>query len=212
VILPRSAVPSIYALTDRIASGRAHDVVVRELVVGGIRWIQLREKELDDAAFFAQAQRAALELPAEVCLLINDRPDLALGVMADGVHLGQEDLPPAQARALPGGGDLIIGYSTHSVDEALLAAADAAVDYLAIGPIFVSSTKNVRSPLGLEALRRLRDRTEKPIVAIGGIDRSNVRSVIEAGADGCAVVAALYRGGSIVENAAALIDAAGASR
>jgi len=189
-----------------------HDVAVRALVAGGIRWIQLREKELDDAAFFVQAQRAAMELPAEVCLLINDRADLALGIMADGVHLGQEDLPPAAARALPGGRDLIIGYSTHSVDEALLAASDDAVDYLAIGPIFLSSTKNVRSPLGLEAVRLLRGGTDKPIIAIGGIDRSNVRSVLEAGADGCAVVAALYRGGTIVENAEALIDAAGEAR
>lgn len=210
--LQRSAVPSIYALTDRGASGMPHDVLVRELVAGGIRWIQLREKELDDAAFFAQAERAVMELPAEVCLLINDRPDLALGIMADGVHLGQGDLPPAEARALPGAGQLIIGYSTHSVDEALLAASDGAVDYLAIGPIFLSSTKNVRSPLGLEVIRRLRDRTEKPIIAIGGIDRSNVRSVIEAGADGCAVVAALYRGGNIVGNVQALIDAAGVVR
>jgi thiamine-phosphate pyrophosphorylase len=186
--------------------------MVRELVAGGIRWIQLREKALDDAAFCAQVDKVLMELPAEVCILLNDRADLAIGVMADGVHLGEEDLPPEAARALPGGADLIIGYSTHSVDQALLAVSNRAVDYLAIGPIFLSSTKNVRSPLGIEAVRRLRDRTEKPIVAIGGIDRTNVRSVIEAGADGCAVVAALYRGGRIVENAQALIDAAGEVR
>jgi thiamine-phosphate diphosphorylase len=212
VTLQRSAVPSIYALTDRSASGSAHDVMVRELVVGGIRWIQLREKELDDATFFAQAERSAMELPAEVCLLINDRPDLAIGVMADGVHLGQDDLPPVHVRTLPGGGDLIIGYSTHSVEEAIAAASDSAVDYVAIGPIFLSSTKNVRAPLGLDALRRLRDQTEKPIVAIGGIDLSNVRSVIEAGADGCAVIAALYAEGRIAENAMRLVEAAGESR
>jgi thiamine-phosphate pyrophosphorylase len=212
VTLQRSAVPSIYALTDRGASGRSHDAMVRELVAGGIRWIQLREKALDDAAFCAQVDKVLMELPAEVCILINDRADLAIGVRADGVHLGEEDLPPEAARALPGGADLIIGYSTHSVDQALLAASNRAVDYLAIGPIFLSSTKNVRSPLGIEAVRRLRDGTEKPIVAIGGIDRTNVRSVIEAGADGCAVVAALYRDGRIVENAQALIDAAGEVR
>jgi thiamine-phosphate pyrophosphorylase len=189
-----------------------HDAAVRQLVAGGIRWIQLREKELDDAAFVAQAERAVMELPAEVCLLINDRADLALGVMADGVHLGEHDLPPAAVRSLAGGRELIIGYSTHSVDEALRAASAGEVDYLAIGPIFLSSTKNVRAPLGLEAVRLLRAGTDKPIVAIGGIDRSNVRSVIEAGADGCAVVAALYRGGTIVANAEALIDAAGAAR
>jgi thiamine-phosphate pyrophosphorylase len=83
---------------------------------------------------------------------------------------------------------------------------------VAIGPIFLSSTKNVRAPLGLDALRRLRDQTEKPIVAIGGIDLSNVRSVIEAGADGCAVIAALYAEGRIAENAMRLVEAAGESR
>lgn len=206
MLLNRSEVPPLYALTAR-APGRSSPDLVAELVEAGARWVQYREKELDDQLRFAEIERIASALPAFVRLVVNDRADLALACHADGVHLGGEDLPPRVVRSIAGE-NLVIGYSTHDLEEGIAAAQDPAVDYVAIGPIFRSATKNVRPPLGLEPIRKLRDATEKPVVAIGGIDRSNIRSVLEAGADSAAIIAALYAGGSIRDNVRELLGAA----
>jgi thiamine-phosphate pyrophosphorylase len=212
VRLRRETLPRIYALTDREAAARPHADIVGELVAAGIHWIQIREKSLSDAELFADVERAVMSLPAEVRLIVNDRLDIALAASADGVHLGDGDLPPAIARQVPGAADLIVGFSTHSVEEALAAADDEAVDYLAIGPIFRSPTKNVREPLGSDVIRRIRAATVKPIVAIGGIEAANIGQVLDAGADMAAVLSALYRGGSLRDGAEALVAAAGESR
>lgn len=205
--LLRSEVPPVYPLTATVEGMTPADVL-EQLVEGGARWIQLREKGRADAALLRMAREGAASLPAFVRLWINDRTDIALAAGADGVHLGEDDLPPAIARQVAGD-QLLIGYSTHSVEEALAAAADAAIDYLAIGPIFRSSTKDVRRPLGVDIVRRLREQVEKPIIAIGGIDAGNIASVLRAGADSAAVIAAVYDKGTIVENLQRLIDAAG---
>lgn len=203
--LSRADVPPVYALTARTSVPMVD--LVRDLVEGGARWIQYRDKELGDAERLREIERIVASLPAIVRLFVNDRTDLALIAGADGVHLGDTDLPPEAARRVAGD-RLAIGYSTHSVDEALAAAADPAIDYVAIGPIYRSQTKNVRGPLGLEPLRRLREATEKPIVAIGGIDAARIGDVLRAGADSAAVIAALYEAGPVRDNVRRLADAA----
>ncbi|MGH9458771.1 MAG: thiamine phosphate synthase [Thermoanaerobaculia bacterium] len=204
--LARSEVPPVYVLTARVAGVPIVDVV-RAVVEGGALWIQYREKELGDAERLREVESAVAALPALGRLFVNDRTDLALLASADGVHLGDEDLPPAAARKAAGE-KLLIGYSTHSADEALEAAADPDIDYVALGPIFRSATKNVREPLGLEPLRRVRESTEKPLVAIGGIDAATIGEVLDSGADTAAVIAAVYAGGDIRENVRRLVDAA----
>lgn len=206
MLLIRPEVPPLYALTAR-SSGRSAPDLVAELVEGGARLIQYREKDLDDRERFREIEHIARALPAFVRLVVNDRADLALACHADGVHLGEEDLAPRVVRTVAGE-NLFIGFSTHGLEQALAAAEDPAVDYVAIGPIFRSATKNVRPPLGVDPIRRLRAATTKPIVAIGGIDRSNIGSVLEAGADSAAVIGAIYVGGNVRQNVRALLDAA----
>ena len=182
----------IYPLTDVRLSGLTHAEQVIRLSNGGARLIQLREKNLTPRDFFRQAKEALL-LARErgVRIVINDRVDLALALEADGVHLGQEDFPPAAARRLLGN-RAIIGVSTHNVEQARRAAR-LPVNYLAIGPIFATSSKsNPEHVLGLEGLMRVRDAIGNfPLVAIGGITDENAPKVFEAGADAIAVMSAL---------------------
>ena len=205
-MLRRDEIPPLYALTARTPGVRMVDLV-KQMVEGGARWIQYREKELDDAARFAELQEIVAALPAVVRLFVNDRLDLAIACGADGVHVGDTDLPPEIARRVAGA-DLAIGYSTHSVEEGVAAANDPAVDYVAIGPIYRSSTKDVRAPLGLGPIRELRSRIEKPIVAIGGIDHTNIADVLAAGADSAAVIGAIHASPAVTENVARLVEAA----
>lgn len=201
--LERSEVPPLYALTR--AENPSSDV--EALVQAGVRWIQIRDKTSTDAALYSEIMRAREIAPAGVTLFVNDRVDLAIACRADGVHLGEADLDPLHARAVASPRPLVIGYSTHDVEEAVSAASRREIDYVAIGPIFASPTKNVRDPLGLEVLRALRRRVDKPIVAIGGIDAGNIRDVLDAGADSAAVISALYDRGDVAGNAEALLRA-----
>jgi thiamine-phosphate pyrophosphorylase len=184
----------LYPLTDRGISGLSHAEQVMRLSDGGATLIQLREKGLPSREFYQEA-RAALQAARErrVKIIINDRVDIALALSADGVHLGQEDLPPEAARRLLGN-DAIIGVSTHNVVQARL-AAEMPVDYVAIGPIFATSTKQASSDsaIGLETLRLVRKAVgNKPLVAIGGITAGNSPDVLDSGADGVAVISALW--------------------
>jgi len=188
----RFVLPRVYAITDVELSGLSHAEQVRLLSLGGASLIQLREKKMPALEFYQQA-RAAVEVAAGcgVRLIINDRLDIALAVGAAGVHLGQDDVPADAARALMGAA-AVVGYSTHCVEQAI-AAAKLPIDYLAIGPIFATTTKSDTAPvLGLEGLRAVRQAIgDFPLVAIGGITTANARSVIEAGADSVAVISAL---------------------
>lgn len=204
--LSRDEIPPLYALTARSA-GIPMVELVQQMVEGGARWIQYREKDLDDAARFRELEEIAAALPAFVRLFVNDRLDLAIACGADGIHLGDADLPPAVARRVAGP-DLAIGSSTHSIEDAVAAAGDPSIDYVAIGPIYRSSTKDVRAPLGLEAIRQLRERISKPLVAIGGIDHTNIADVLAAGADSAAVIAAIHATPAVSENVARLMEAA----
>ena len=188
--------PFVYPITDTRISGLSHADQVAILGDAGATFVQLREKNLPALDFYNEA-KIALKIAAEkgITLIINDRVDIALALGASGVHLGQDDLPPEVARKLLGD-DAIIGYSTHSVSQAI-AAAVLPVDYIAIGPIFPTGTKTNPDPVvGLEGLRAVRDAIgDMALVAIGGITESNAAAVIESGANSVAVISALLSGG-----------------
>lgn len=176
---------------------------------GGCRWIQLRAKGLPDRDLYdlAVACREALD-GSGAYLWVDDRTDIAVLAGAAGAHLGQNDLPPEAARRVAGP-DLWIGRSTHDLEQVRAADADPAIDVIAVGPVFPTGTKKNPDPVvGLEMVRRARDLTDKPLVAIGGIDRSNIGEVIERGADTAAVISAVCRG-DVEENVRRLTEAAG---
>lgn len=201
--------PRVYALTDVQLSGISHAGQVQLLALGGVSFVQLREKHMPDMEFYEEAKRA-LEVAQrnDVKLVINDRAVVALAIRAPGIHLGQDDHPPQSMRIMLGE-SAVIGYSTHNVDQAV-AAVKLPIDYLAIGPIFPTTSKTDTSPvLGLDGLRAVRRAIgDFPLVAIGGITHTNARSVIEAGADSVAVISALLsEPRRIIENTRNLVQA-----
>jgi len=179
-------------VTDRgLAAGRSVVAIALAAARGGATMVQLREKEATTRAFVdeARALKAALA-PLGVPLAINDRLDVALAVDADGLHVGQDDMPVDEARRLMGRGKFV-GLSITAVDQVLRPDAQAA-DYLGVGPIYLQRTKeDAAAPLGVEGLRRARSLTLKPIVAIGGLTPDNSAPALAAGADGLAVVSAI---------------------
>jgi thiamine-phosphate pyrophosphorylase len=182
----------LYLVTDQASlAGRTLSDVVLAAVQGGVTCVQLRDKELGTRDFFTQAtQLMALLAPFGVPLVINDRIDVALACGAQGVHLGQSDLPIEVARGLlpP---HVFIGWSVENEDDVARAQAVPA-DYLGVSPIFATPTKrDTQPPWGLEGLRQVRASTAIPLVAIGGVDGSNAAEVLAAGADGLAVVRAI---------------------
>jgi thiamine-phosphate pyrophosphorylase len=192
--------PKLYPITDRRLSGLSHAEQVARLADGGARVVQLREKHLSPREFYREAEEALRVARARgVKLIVNDRGDIALAVGAHGVHLGQGDLPAEAARALLGEG-AIIGVSTHNVEQAAVAAR-LPVDYVAIGPVFATQSKENPDPVvGLEGVRRAREATGRlPLVAIGGITAENARAVLDAGADSVALISALLVGGDPAE-------------
>ncbi len=198
--------PRIYPLTDGQLSGLSLVQQVRLLSLGGASLIQLREKHKPAREFYEQAKAAvAVAAPWSVQLLINDRVDIALAVGAHGVHLGQDDMPPDAARKLLGP-HAVIGYSTHNIEQAI-AATKLPIDYLAIGPIFATTTKSDTAPIiGLDGLRAVRQESGTfPLVAIGGITPENAREVIQAGADSVAVISALLSNSTAITKATRLL-------
>ncbi len=164
--------------------------VAAAAISGGVKHLQYRAKTLSmREAYFNSLQLQSLAQRCGVMLVINDRVDLALAVEAAGVHLGQQDLPLSAARALLGP-QRIIGISVHTLEQAREAEAGGA-DYLGVGPVFSSTTKQERPPLGCETLKQFRRQVRIPIVAIGGISLLNVRQVMAAKVDGVAVVSAV---------------------
>ena len=182
---------SLYVVLDRTASaGRDLEVILDATLAGGCRMIQLREKEWPSGRLLPLAERMRDRCRrAGATFIVNDRVDLALAVGADGVHLGQDDLPPRAARPLlrPG---MVLGRSTHSVGQAREAQVEGA-DYIAIGSMFPTRTKPDFQLVGPELIRAIRPETRSPLVGIGGVTRENVAEVIRAGADGVAVISAV---------------------
>ena len=189
----RLLLPKLYPITDARLSGLSHAEQVRRLAAGGAGLVQLREKHAAPREFYREAAEAAAVARAlGILLIVNDRADIALACGAHGLHLGQDDLDPAAARRLVGDA-LLVGYSTHNVEQAI-EAARLPVDYVAIGPVFGTRTKANPDPaVGLAGVARVRAAlpARLPLVAIGGITRESAPSVLAAGADSVAVVSAL---------------------
>lgn len=182
----------LYLVTDQhSAGGRTLTDIVSAAIQGGVTCVQLREKHLSTRDFLAQALvLKTLLAPHRIPLVINDRIDIALACGAQGVHLGQSDMPVAQARQLlpP---EVFIGWSVETMDD-VTRSASLPVDYLGVSPIHATPTKaDTQPPWGLNGLRQVRAATALPLVAIGGIQVHNAREVLKAGADGLAVVSAL---------------------
>ena len=181
---------TLYVITDR-RWGRSHLEVARAAIEGGATAIQLRDKEATTRELI-EAGLALRDLTRErkVAFIINDRVDVALAVDADGVHVGQDDMPATLARKLVGP-DRVVGVSASTVEEALQAETDGA-DYISASPVFSTPTKpDAAPPTGLEGLRAIVEAVRIPVVAIGGINESNVEEVIRAGAAGVAVISAV---------------------
>lgn len=183
--------PRLYVVLDRAAAGgRSLDDLLAAVIDGGCRMVQLRDKDSPSGRLLPLAERLlARARSAGVTFVVNDRVDLAVAIGADGVHLGQEDLPPRLARPILRAG-MILGISTHDVAQAH-AARDAPADYVAVGAMFPTRTKPDFQLVGPALVRKLRPDIRVPLVGIGGITHDNVADVIRAGADGVAVISAV---------------------
>ena len=184
--------PRLYAILDAwpFPENQVLFAIAEELAAGGVSLLQYRNKSGNTRQMLDQARELKRLLGGSVKLIMNDRADLCVAAGLDGVHVGQDDLSPEGARKVVGA-KLWLGVSTHNPEQ--LGAADrTSANYLAIGPVFATSSKANPDPvIGLEGVRRARALTRKPLVAIGGITRANCRSVIEAGADAVAVISDL---------------------
>jgi thiamine-phosphate pyrophosphorylase len=199
--------PPVYAVLDTdvaAAHGRAPLDLARAYVDGGVRFLQVRGKALSSAALLdVAAAVVALARPYEALVVVNDRADVAVVAGASGVHVGQDDLSPDDARAVVGS-DRLVGVSTHTPAQIERAAASSA-DYLAVGPVFGTRTKDTGyAPVGLD-LVRLAAASGKPVVAIGGITLARAPEVIAAGAASLAVISDLLAHGDPREGAAAFV-------
>ncbi|HLZ20484.1 MAG TPA: thiamine phosphate synthase [Smithellaceae bacterium] len=182
----------VYLVTDRgLCRDRSLEDVVLQAVQGGAAYVQLREKDLSTREFVEEALAIKERLlPYRVPLIINDRIDVALACQADGVHVGQGDMPYATARKLMGP-KAIVGLSVETWQD-VLDSQPLDVDYIGISPVFATPTKtDTKEPWGLDGIRKIKAYSRHPLVAIGGINESNARAVVEAGAACLAVVSAV---------------------
>ncbi len=201
VVLPNQT--DIYALTDsNLSLGRSVVEVVQALLNAQVKIIQYREKKLKAGEMLRQCQELrSMTHAAGACFIVNDHIDIAILVDADGVHIGQEDLPLGEVRKLVGP-HKIIGLSTHNPEQAREAVALGA-DYIGVGPIFATQTKeDVCAPVGYEYLDFVAKNISLPFVAIGGIKRHNINEVVKHGGNCCALVSELVGAQDIVERVA----------
>jgi thiamine-phosphate pyrophosphorylase len=197
--------PRLYAIADVGTLARAGLSLrgfAEELRAAGVTLVQYRDKDADDEVALYRAEEIGEAFDgAGATLIVNDRLDTMLLAGWDGVHVGQEDMAAADARVVAGDGR-VIGVSTHTMEQ-VWEAEQGVADYVAIGPVFATKTKLDASPVvGLDAVRRARELTTKPLVAIGGITRGNARAAIDAGADSVAVISGLIARGESVEKVA----------
>lgn len=194
---------------ESLSSGRSTQAIVEAAIEGGIDAIQLREKETSALARYELGgELRRLTADADVPLLVNDRVDLAAAIDADGVHVGQDDLPVEAARSILGT-DAIVGCSASTVPEAE-AAVEAGADYLGVGSVYGTTSKDVsddRDGVGPDRIREIAESVEVPVIGIGGITPENAGAVIEAGADGVAVISAITAADDPARATAALQEA-----
>jgi thiamine-phosphate pyrophosphorylase len=200
--LPAS--PFLYPILDATFSTNLF-VDAQAVIRAGAKILQIRAKNVTKRKICEIVTKIALLCEeSDVCCLINDCVDIALVTRVSGVHLGQLDFPVPEARALLHG--KIIGYSTHNAEQ-FAAAKNQPVDYIAIGPVFATTTKAYPDPvLGLPEVRAIVKQKTKPVVAIGGIDHDQIPQLIDSGIDGIAVISALYRDGGVYENASKIME------
>lgn len=199
--------PPLYAILDpEQTQGRAAADALRQLLAGGAAILQLRVKTMTPKDFLELARFARAETRVHGCkLIINDRVDVALACDADGVHLGQDDLPLAASRKLVG--QKIVGISTHDIEQAQEAERNGA-DYIGFGPMFSTQTKTTGfTARGFDSLRQIRAGVKIPIVAIGGIKEQNVKQVWQAGADSAAIISDILSADDIVGKTQRLVAA-----
>lgn len=204
-----SFVPAVYGIADSQTLGADRLVeAVATMATAGVQWIQVRIKGLQDDEWLECVRDcAALRRRLKFQLWVNDRPDLAALVAADGVHLGQSDLPPNAARTVVGTGCLI-GVSCHDLEQVRTASMNADIDVIALGPVYPTRSKaEADAAVGLDAVAAARSITRKPLIAIGGIDARRLPEVLAHGADGAAIIGALCRG-SIESNSRQLLERA----
>ena len=191
-------------ITDQKVSGLSYEDMTHKVLLKGVRWIQFREKERSRHDIYGEAIRLRrLTKDYNAVLIINDFLDIAMCAGADGVHLGQDDLPLKEARKIIGR-DRIVGISTHSLEQAIEAEKNGA-DYIGFGPVFTTSTKDAGKPKNIEMLHEVKKQVSIPVVAIGGINLVNVKSVLHTGVDAIAVASAILTG-DIEENTSRFMD------
>ena len=192
----------LYPIIDLSVLKQPLEPVLAGLAGAGVQWVQLRGKDLSSGDLFRECRRlVSLARPLGLKVIVNDRADLAWVSGADGVHVGQEDLPAAEARRILGE-QAIIGLSTHGLEQARQ-ARESPVDYVAIGPVFPTRTKENPDPVvDREELEAIREQVAKPLVAIGGITLENVRPLFESGVDSVAVIRDLLLADDIRQRAA----------
>jgi thiamine-phosphate pyrophosphorylase len=184
---------ALYLITDRTISGLSHVEMTRQAISTGIKIIQLREKLMSKREFYKEALSVrTLSVRHRMILIINDYVDIAMAVDADGVHLGQEDMPLEEARRIFGK-NKIIGVSTHTLKQAIDAERRGA-DYIGFGPIFKTTTKDAGHPKGINSLIEVKRHIKIPVVAIGGINLENVSDVLRVRVDAVAVASAILSG------------------
>lgn len=198
----------LYGVTDRAWTGeKSLYTQVKEALKGGVTCIQLREKSLNDEEFLKEARKiSALCREYKVPFIINDNVNVAIACNADGIHIGQDDMDLKTVRSLVGE-DMIIGVSTHNVEEAKKAQIEGA-DYIGIGAVFNTSTKNNTKPISFDELKEVCEAVDIPKVAIGGISRENVLDLKGSGIDGVAVVSAIFGTGDITGSTKELLTLA----
>lgn len=200
--------PPVYPITDAALTKLSHLEQVKELIKGGATFIQLREKHLSPREFYQSAKEVLDHTRgSEIKIIINDRVDIACALRADGVHLGQDDLPPEAARRILGE-EAIIGFSTHNIDQAI-AASKLPLDYIAIGPVYQTKSKENPDPVvGIEGLKTVRRAIgDFPLVAIGGINSESAQTVRQSGADSIALISCLLTPADrIAENTKLILD------
>jgi len=196
---------SLYLVTDRELCRGEFLESIESAIKGGVSVVQLREKDASSAEFY----RMALELRKLTCrygvpFIINDRLDIALAVDADGLHIGQSDMPLEVARRLLGS-EKIIGVSASCVEEAKL-ALEGGADYLGVGAVFPTGTKGDADSVSIDELRRIKGSVDIPVVAIGGINEANAHVPLSAGIDGISVVSAIVASDSPVDASRRLLE------
>ncbi len=198
---------SLYLVTDRaLCRGRSVFEVIEEAVAGGVTMVQIREKDVSCREFLEIARKAkSLLAEKQIPLIINDRVDVALAVEADGIHVGQDDIPVQEVRKLVGS-TMAVGLSVNTLEQAQ-EANNFQVDYIGVGPVYSTKTKkDAKEPLLPQGFKTIHDHSIHPVVAIGGITAENAEEVLRAGANGLAIVSDICAADSPRERAKKIID------